>query len=174
MAAETTTGFEIDGKHYPVPPIDTFNMDEAQVLYDYSNLVLEDFVKPQDETPEETREREQLFRNPGLIRALMHVAYQRGNPKIPAGRVKALIGSVTIISAYESLAASAPEDGEADPPASTTELAKPSPSDSVTSSGSSGDASTTDSDEPAALPEATGTTKSDTPSPPSVPMTLVS
>ena len=45
MAAETESGFVIDGVVYEVPGLDTLTMDEAQVLYDYSGLGLEDFAQ---------------------------------------------------------------------------------------------------------------------------------
>ena len=78
MVAETNeSGFVIDGVVYEVPGLDTLTMDEAQVLYDYSGLGLEDFAQSADETEEETKARERLFRNPGLMRALMHIAYKR-------------------------------------------------------------------------------------------------
>ena len=44
MAAETETlKFKIGDQEYEIPLLDDFTMDEWQILYDYSGLVLEDF-----------------------------------------------------------------------------------------------------------------------------------
>ena len=101
MAAET--GFMIDGTLYEVPDLGSFTMDEIQVLYDYSSLTLEDFIEGENETADEAEARELKLRNPGFMRALMHVAYQRGNNKLPTGRVKQIIGSANVITALETL-----------------------------------------------------------------------
>lgn len=170
MAAET--GFTIDGELYELPSIDTFTMDEAQVLYDYCGLTLEDFVEQQDETPEESEARERRFKNPGLLRSLMHIAYQRKHQKQNPSRVKALIGQANIITALEHLNEDVEED--AVPLASTTE---PKPSSERSSAGrseSSGSGSTDASDAPGSVPASTGTSRSDTSSPASPLPTLVS
>lgn len=148
MAAET--GFMIDGTVHEIPAIDTFNTDEIQVLYDYSGIGLEDFSRPEDFSDEEFSE---LFRsktkNPGFLRALMHVAYQRANPRQNPSRVKAVISQTKMIAALEHLTESGDESGEdtdGRPPASTTELEPSSPKSSVVSNENSGDASPTTSD----------------------------
>lgn len=162
MAAET--GFLIDEKLYDVPGLETFTMDEAQLLYDYSGLGLEDFMAPdEDETDDERRRREKALRNPGLLRALMHVAFQRGNPTMKPVRVRELIGKVNLVAAMEALGAGE-EDDDASPPASTSEPEQSSPSEWPASSESSGGGSTNGSDPPDAQPTPTGTSRSDTPS----------
>lgn len=158
MAAET--GFMIDGTLYEVPSLDSFTMDDAQILYDYSGLTLEDFVPAEGQDPdEENAELSGKLRNPGFVRALMHVAYQRANPKVSPQRVKAMIGSASLIGALEHLADDEPE-GDAVPPAVTTEHDGSSPRSSVGSNGSSGAASTPSSDAPDVLPVPTGTIRS--------------
>lgn len=162
MAAET--GFMIDGTLHEVPAIDTFNMDEAQVLYDYSGISLEDFARPDDVSDEEFSEMMRpKMKNPGFVRALMHVAYQRANPRQNPARVKALIGQANMIGALERLGESeSGEETDGLPPAPTTELEPSSPRNSVVSSGTSGGDSTTTSDEPDDQPATTTTPESGT------------
>lgn len=128
MAAET--GFNIDGNFYEVPPLDSFDMDEAQVLYDYSGLALEDFISPPDNTPEDDLSaREQRLKNPGFVRALIHIAYQRGNPDMKPSAVKDAVGHANMLDAYTAMASVALEDGEPEvPPALTSEPPGSSPS----------------------------------------------
>lgn len=175
MAAETpTTGFEIDGKFYEFPALDSYDMDELQVLYDYSSLTIEDFQQDPKETAEETEQRAKLFKNPAVIRSIMHVAYQRAHPELKPDKVKAAIGKAKMLHVYESIARHLPdEEDQPDPPVSTTEPDRQSPSGSVTSNASSGDDSTNGSDQPDDDPANTGTGRSDTSSPPSDRMTLV-
>ena len=169
MAAETT-GFEINGTVYPVPTVDTFTMDEAQVLYDYSGLTIEDFL---DEEDDETRDRS---KNPGFTKALLHVAYQRGNPTLTRKAVEKVAGSVNSFDALEQLLRDTVEklkaeagDGEI-PPAQTSEPDESSPSGSLENKNSSspntetpGNDSPTGSDEPGSQPLATGVSRSVTP-----------
>jgi len=169
VAAENT-GFEIEGKVYPVPTVDTFTLDEAQVLYDYSGLTIEDFL---DDDNEDGRDRS---KNPGFTKALIHVAYQRGNPTATKRTVERLVGSVNSLDALEQLLRDtveklrAEKETDADPPASTSEPNESSRSGSLANSPSSspstetpGNDSTTGSDAPASQPSATGVLKSVTP-----------
>ena len=168
MAAETKeSGFVIDGVVYEVPGLDTLTMDEAQVLYDYSGLGLEDFAQSDNETEEETRARERLFRNPGLMRALMHIAYQRKHTKLPASQIRRLVGAANVLDALQGLVTEAPEDEI--PLGSTSEPSKPSSSGSLgndsstpPSSVTGGNGSPNGSDVQAGLPRATTTTRSAT------------
>jgi hypothetical protein len=138
VAAEP--GFIIDGRRYDIPSIDTFTIDEAQILYDYSGLTLEDFAAADDGDADEL---EPKFRNPGFLRTLLHVAYQRGNPKANPQRVRTLIGTANLIETLQQLAETVEED--AGPPVSTTEPDGSSPTSSAGSSESSGTASDDDS-----------------------------
>lgn len=164
MAAET--GFNIDGTFYEVPVLDSFDMDEAQVLYDYCGLTLEDFVPPADNTPEDDlAAREQRLKNPGFVRALIHIAYQRGNPDMKPAAVRDAVGHANMLEAYTALASVEPEEGEPEvPPASTSEQPKPSVSGSLENDVSSvkplvngGDGSTIGSDGPDRIHAAIGT-----------------
>jgi hypothetical protein len=145
VAAET--GFTIDGEIYEVPSIDSLTMDEAQVLYDYSGLTIEDFsLGLSDDGDVESEELQAKMRNPGFMRALLHVAYQRAHPKQNPARVKALIGSANIIATFEKLAEPEDEGDDALPPASTTEHEQSSERSSVDSNKTSGTDSASSSD----------------------------
>jgi hypothetical protein len=165
VAAET--GFMIDGSLYEMPSLDSFTMDEAQVLYDYSGLTIEDFAAPEDAKPNAQgdydldEDQQQKMRNPGFMRALLHVAYQRGNPRMSHAKVKTLVGGVNVLALFEQLAGQQEGDAE-DPPALTTEPAPSSQSDSVVWSESSGDGSARSSDRPAVQPRRITTIGSDT------------
>jgi hypothetical protein len=157
VAAETDSGFNIEGRHYPVPDMGTFTMDEAQTLWDYSGLGLEDFSVPEDESEEEHEVRMRRYRNPGFLRALMHIAYQRGNPEVRATRVRALISNANVIAAFEGLLGV--EEDDADPPAMTSAPGQSLPSGSDDLNGNSGPALVPVSDAPDETPENIGTTK---------------
>ena len=158
MAAETESGFLIDGVLYEVPTLDTFDLDDAQVLYDYTGLAVEDFLV-QPESEDETREMAQRFKNPGLIRALVHIAYQRKHPKMPAAQVRKIIGKVNQFEALMAFVGQNPEEAPNESPlASTSEPAGSSqsgPLDNESSTpptnGSGGSDSENVSDLPAAV-----------------------
>lgn len=159
MAAETNeSGFAIGGRTYPVPDMGTFTMDEAQTLWDYSGLGLEDFSVPEDEGEEEREVRLRRYRNPGFLRALMHIAYQRGNPEVRPSRVKALISNANVIAAFEGLLGPEEED-DPNPPAMTSAPEQSLPSGSADLSGSFGDDSDAALDAPDGTPKHIGITK---------------
>ena len=77
--------FEIDGREYDVPSVFDMTMGEAQILYDYSGYVLEDFVPAHPSLTQHDRkkhegERVAKMRNPSFKKAMVHIAFQRGNP----------------------------------------------------------------------------------------------
>lgn len=165
MAAET--GLMIDGRLYEMPDVSTFTLDECQVLYDYSGLTLEDFVPLDGETDDDHLARiETMMRNPGWRRTILHVAYQRGNPKTPAARVKDLVGSANWLDPFTTLG-NEPEEGEESPLASTSEPTGSSPRSSLENDNSpkptnetDGNSSTNDGDEPDDTQAGTGALKS--------------
>lgn len=156
MAAET--GFTIADVIHEIPSLDTFTMDEAQVLYDYSGLTIEDFALDEEDPASEEKQLEK-WKNPGFLRAMMHIAYQRANPRANRAKVQAVIGATNMIAAISTLAEA---EDDAVPPASTTEPSGSSPSDSVEWSEPSGNGSTNDSDAPVVPLTPTGTSRSDT------------
>lgn len=133
MAAET--GFDIDGVIYPIPELASLDMDEAQVLYDYSGLAIDDFVPPADDAEEDDREAYlRKIKNPGLIRAYLHIAYQRGNPKAKPSIVRDVVKNANMVQTYTAFIAAGEEEAESGdevPPASTSEQPGQSPSDSL-------------------------------------------
>lgn len=136
MAAET--GFIIDGDRHEVPSLDTLTLDEAQVLYDYCGLTIEDFVPLLAETDEDRDELEaelanlaERTKNPGFLRALMHIAYQRANPRLSAKRVKEMIGAADLVENRMALLDIPEEDDAVVPPASTSEPEKSSSKNSL-------------------------------------------
>lgn len=155
MAAETQSGFIVDGTHYEVPTIDEFTLDEAQVLYDYCKLTLEDFaiIEAEDVDEDLVRQINEKVRNPGFLRALLHIAYQRANPKLSAQKVKAAVGNAQLIENFVALNGpedEADEEGDARPP--SEESTKP-PNESSTktkpdSNENGGNGSGENSDEP--------------------------
>lgn len=168
MAAETDNGFLIDGKHYPMPGLDSLDMDERMVLYDYSGLTREDFLMGEDDDPDEfQREQTKRMRHPGLWKALLHVAYQRGNRDERPNRVKQIVGKVNINEATAHLfdveedddSPPAPGGSTSDPSESSRNGSSENDSSEKQTSESSGDDSTNASDAPAAIPVPTGTTR---------------
>lgn len=150
------TGFKVDGKTYEVPALNSFDMDEAQILYDYSGLTLEDFLQPDPEDGDEAlaaheQTIRQKMKNPGFLRALLHVAYRRGNRKLPESRIKDVVRAMNHAEVFLDFAMSYAGDDD-DPPAqeSTSEHDESSPRSSVDSNENTGKDSTSDSDEPVA------------------------
>lgn len=163
MAAET--GFLINETLYEVPTLDSLDNDECLILFDYSGVVQEDFAAQEDETEEETSERNQkLMRHPGFWLGLMHIAYRRKHRELKPDKVKALIGRVNRYEAMSSLAGGEDEvEVDDNPPASTSEPEESSLSGSLVngnstglSPASSGSDSTIGSGQPDEIPEATG------------------
>lgn len=166
--AETESGFNIDGEIYPVPSLESFDMDEAQVLYDYCGITLEDFAPAHPNATEEEQEEHEAsvaakVKNPGFWRAMMHIAYARGNPDMSPARVKALIGKAKLLETLETLAT---EEEDADPQTGfPSEPSRLSDSEQPSPRSDSGSPSPNGSDRPDETPEATGIIESDTSSP---------
>lgn len=167
----TDPRFVIDGKDYPIPTFDSFDMDEAQILYDLSGLTLEDFAIPdEDEDPDAAAELERKMRNPGFIRALMEVAYRRGNQGVTVARVKSVIGRSNLVTAYENwleglVDAGPPEEAQKSSLETPDEPTRPD-----VSTDSSGTDSTNGSAQPDETPDLTGITRSGTSSQQSAPV----
>ena len=164
----TEAGFKIDGTLYEIPALDSFDMDEAQILWDSTGMALEDFVPPggEDVEPEEIEEYQEKLshqvKNPAFLRVLMHVAYRRGNPKLPEGRIKDVVRSVNHLDAMVDFLRSSQAKGDRRPPESTTEQPQSSGRSSDDSSASSGSDSTVSSVAPESTPDPTGISESDT------------
>jgi len=169
VTEEKESGFVIEDKTYPIPTLDTFNMDEGQVLYDYSGSVVEDFAPAdprlsKDEQDEHERQILKLAKSPGFKKALLHVAYARGNPGESQSKVREIVGQVNILEATLALYGG---DDKSPPEVtpSPIELVKPTASETPSNGSVSGGHSTNDSDPADEIPAPTGTTRSDTSSP---------
>ena len=147
--------FVIDGAEYPIPGLETFNMDEAQLLYECCGLTLEDFAID-DADPDQVDELDGKTRNPGFIKALMIVAYSRGNPKAGKKHVVSLIGNSNL---FEALQAFVGQDEVEDPtePQKSEQSTPSSPESSDSNGSSSGDDSETSSGLQEEIPGLTGT-----------------
>jgi hypothetical protein len=140
--AENKTGFTIDGVIYGIPTIDTFNMDEAQVMFDYCGLTMEDFVGDMDDD-------DPRLKNPGFLRALVHISYQRAFPSMAPAKVKATIGKANLADVMATLEREEDEEEDARPPESMPTHSESSLSDSAESKQSSGRSSESASEPPA-------------------------
>lgn len=153
------SGFLIDGQTYEVPDLETFNMDEAMILYDNSKLGLEDFALDEDD-PKSAEQLKKNLLHPGYVRTLMTVAYLRGNQGLGREKAEAVIGGSSWFDAYQSYAEKI-KAADAGPPEMTPEPEGDADGTTSTSSGHSGDGSTSGSAEPGEIPVPTGTTESD-------------
>ena len=97
------TTFEFQGKDYPIPSIDTFNLDEAMVLYHYSKLTL-------DQVPE------QEGVHPGVIATMVHVGFTRANPAARFRDVEKAVRAVNLTELIAKIEIGTEEDDAADPP----------------------------------------------------------
>lgn len=167
VSPETPAGFEIDGQRYEVPRLDTFTLDEAQVLYDVAKVVLEDFAPLHPESPDEEKTLHEAsilmrIRNPAFTRALVHVAYLRKHPD--AEDVSFVVGNVNALDASIALIR-----GDDSPPAQSSpsepELSNSGSETSPSTGSGNGSGSYSDGQVVTLVP--TGTGESATSSPPS-------
>lgn len=164
----TEAGFQIDGKVYEMPSRDTFTMDEWQVMYDLAGLGMPDFTPLLDPTDAEIEERVRQFKNPAVMRALMTIAYLRGNPDEPRRKVDQLIARANAYDALETLGddEEASDEGPLDmtnnpEPSSVNDSSESKPSTS-TSSERLSESSSPDLGRLAAVPAPTTASRSDT------------
>jgi len=139
--------FRIGDEEYEIPPIDDFDMDEWEIVYDYSGLVLDDFAPVEDEAQEQARQRRTA--QPAFMRALLHIGYRRTHPDTAVTEVKKITGAAKLARIFEV-------GDDVDPPDRRTaqeSVLESSPSDNE----SEFSGSETSSDEPESLPETTGT-----------------
>lgn len=145
---------QIDGRDYPVPTVFELTMGEAQVLFDYSGYTLEDFVPPVPGEPDDKRLRQ--VRDPAFKRAMVHIAYRRGNPDMPDDQVRQLVDGVQML---DVTAAMMGDDDEPDPtPVSPNEQPTSSGDDKQSTNASSGRPSPTSAVQPDVIPATIGAT----------------
>lgn len=107
-AVSEPTGFEIGGKFYDVPRLETFDLDEEQILYDISGLVQMDFVSAHPEATDEVKAAVDFrilsaVRNPAFKRALIHIAYRRQNRDKTFDEIESLIGRASAVDTEAAL-----------------------------------------------------------------------
>ena len=169
-------GFVIDDKSYPIPTLDTINLDEERILFLYADTVLQDFmpVHP-DWTDEEKRVYESVqmrkIRNPDFKRALAHIAYRRKNLDLDDAAIQEAIGKVNALEVDLAMVR-----GDDSPPAqsSQTPLESESNTSKPSRSTDSGSHTQPSSDQEDESPEPTGTIESETSSPGAPRIELVS
>lgn len=103
---KTRAKITIDGTPYFLPPLDTLDIDEAIVLYNYSSM-----------TFDQIWELEGL--HPGVIAGLLHVSIQRSDRALREREVREMVGKVNMMAILEEFSAVEPPD--------PTKAAAPSP-----------------------------------------------
>lgn len=167
--ADEDVGFEIEGKTYSVPTLDTFDLSEAMILERYAGVVLEDFAplhpeaKASEKAAHETAQGRMLSR-PALKAAFAHIAFRRGNLDRDFADIQAIVEKLSLVDVTLALFA---EDDESPPEVtgSPPEPGKPTSFEPLLSLSDSGPVSRNGSDEPAETPAPTGTSESGTSSP---------
>lgn len=156
MAAENETlKFKIDEDEYEIPGLDDLDMDEWQILYDYTGLILDDFAPQEDEDAE--RDRQRRTSQPGFTRAMLHIGYRRAHPELKESAIREVTGAAKLLRVLEAMGESAGEENEESPLALTTEPAPSSPSGSVDSNEIGSEPSPMSSGTPDDLHALTGT-----------------
>ena len=166
----TEQGIEIDGRTYEIPALESLDMDECQILYDYSGTALEDFAPgdpnlPADELREYERAQVAMVKNPAFKRALVHIAYRRENRETPDAEIRDAVGAANMLAVTTSLFRTSEADDGPPAKASQSEPASGSDTSKQWARDSSGGSSQNGSDEPGVDPENTGTGESGTSSP---------
>ena len=144
---ETGIRFKLGDDEYVIPSVDDFDMDEWQIVYSYSGLVLDDFAPVDDEDAEAARQR--LVGQPAFMRSLLHIGYRRAHPDVKDADVRRITGEAKMTSLFDV------EQDDAGPPEMTDPVSVLESSPSGNGSESSG--SVESSDEPESLPAPTGT-----------------
>lgn len=142
-------GIEIDGERYELPDLWSLTLDEAELVYDISGVIQEQFAPLHPESSKEQKalhdaQNMQAISRPSFKRALVHVAYLRRHPDAKAEDLNVIIGQVNALAvSLEFLrgdqsppAQSSPKQPESEPSSSRTSSSEAS----GTTSGSDSDA----------------------------------
>jgi hypothetical protein len=144
------TRITVDGTPYVIPPLDTFDLDEAMVMYKYSELTFDQIF-----------ELEGL--HPGVIAGLLHVSIQRSDPALREKEVREQVKRINMMNVMEQLAELV--DQQPDPTkdgAQQLELdSNRSSSEATSSSGDDSESSSEHSPEKSS-PDSSGSPDSDT------------
>ena len=165
-AVAPRSGFEIDGKFYAIPTLDTVNLDEERILYVYADTVLQDFMPAHPEASEEeqnaaTLQQLRVIRNPDFKRALAHIAYKRQHPGVNDADIQVAIGKANALAVDIAMLRGDDDPSSSSQTSSSNESGESEPSSSTTSGSDTEDTSSG----PVVIPSRTGTTESDTSSP---------
>ena len=95
--------FVIDGKEYPIAGIETFNLDEAMVMYQYTGMTLDQVIDVEG-------------MHPGMVAALLHVGMAREDPTAKAKDIEKAVRSSNLFDLINALAGEVEEGEVADPP----------------------------------------------------------
>lgn len=136
MDAEITkNSFELDGKTYELPELRELDIDEWMVVYKYSKVVLRDLM-PIIDDPQAEHDRIEKLEQPGLMKALFHIAYQRAHPKKTTAAVETLVGQIKYLPTLEAMddGDDTEEVAEDDDPPTLTPVPESEPSEPEPSS----------------------------------------
>lgn len=169
-------GFKIDGVVYEMPLPSSFDIDEAEIYFKYTGVVLEEIWL-------ENVGWDELKTRPGFVPAFAHVAYRRAHPNAGYDDIRVVVGRQNRYELVGSWIASLADDESSEDPKeqTTDDPTRPSPTSSETESKpgkttshseSSGPDSMTRSEPPVVEHETTGTSVSDG-QPTSVPLRQV-
>lgn len=172
MAAETLK-FKIDGVAYEMPEIDDLDIEEWEIVYAASGLVLADFAPALDEKgrldKKADAERQHRIQQPAFLRARLHIAYRRANPGASDEEIHEVVMAAKMVPAMEAIAEAAgvtdPDEGDVRPPALTPGPDGSSPTVNDEKSGSTPTASDSSSETQEDGRATTGTSGSGTSSP---------
>jgi hypothetical protein len=134
---------KVDGTEYELPGIDTLNMDEHIILYEYAQIGMDQIA-----------ELEGL--HPGVLAGLIHVGVARARPEAKKSEIRDVVGKLNLFDVINQLE---PGEGEARP---TVLKSVESSESSGPDSSSTGDASP-DSSEAASSGDQTSDTGATSP-----------
>ena len=114
------SGLEIDGQRYELPTFDSFDLDEAEILFEVAGVVQEQFapLHPEEATDEDrarkTEAELRLIAKPSFKRALVHIAYRRRHPELSFDEINTRVGKVNALDVTMEFLR-----GDEDPPQSS-------------------------------------------------------
>ena len=115
----TDPQIEIDGELYPLPLVGDLDLNEEEILYDISGVIIPDFMPAPVGASEDIQRAVVLMqaarvRNPRFKRALCVIAYLRKHPEIDLEAASERIGKVGAFDAELALYGKAREAEEED------------------------------------------------------------
>lgn len=95
-------GIEIGGERYELPTFDSFDLDEAEILYEIAGVIQEQFAPLHPETPDEEKDQKlqrelRMIADPKFKRALVHIAYRRRHPDADFSNINLIVGKVNAL-----------------------------------------------------------------------------